>query len=330
MKQPTLEDVRKASERIYQYVRQTPLVPAERLAELSGAKAVACKLEMLQPTGSFKVRGAANSIMALSDEQRARGIITFSTGNHGLAVSYIAGKMGVLARVCLSKRVPAYRSEAIRALGGTPEIWGESQDEAEARYHDLMRRDGQIPIVPFDDPRVIAGQGTIGLELTEQSADADTILVPLSGGGLLAGIAMAVKSLRPEARIVSISIKRSPVMLRSLQAGCPVELPEQDTLADSLLGGVGQDNRYTMPLVERFVDEHVVVGENDLKEGMYYAFRELGVVAEGAAAAPLGAILSGKVDVRNRSVVTIVTGCNVEVSRYLSVISEKEREHETR
>ena len=259
-----------------------------------------------------------------------KGVITFSTGNHGLAVSYIAGKMGVRARVCLSKRVPAYRSEAIRALGGTPEIWGESQDEAEAHYHDLMRRDGQIPIVPFDDPRVIAGQGTIGLELTAQRADVDTILVPLSGGGLLAGIAMAVKSLRPQARIVGISIERSPVMLRSLQAGCPVELPEQDTLADSLLGGIGKENRYTLPMVERYVDEHVVVGEDDLREGMYHAFRELGVVAEGAAAAPLGAILSGKVDVRGRSVVTIVTGCNVEVSRYLTVISEKEREHETR
>jgi threonine dehydratase len=325
---PGIEQVRAAAQRIAPHVVRTPVIGSPDAAAASQAVSVDFKLEMLQPTGSFKVRGAANRIFSLTEEQRNRGVITFSTGNHGRAVSYMAARAGVSAVVCLSRRVPAYRVAAVEALGARAEVWGNSQDEAEKRYAELTEQHGYIPIVPFDDPFVIAGQGTIALEILEQAPETDVLLVPLSGGGLLSGIALAAKSLNPGIRVVGVSLDTSPVMLESLKAGRPVEMEESATLADSLLGGIGQDNTYTLPLVRDYVDEHVTVGEDELRSAMHFVFTRHGLVIEGAAAAALGALLSGRVDVRGSRVVMPFTGRNVEVERYLNVIAEEEKRHE--
>lgn len=316
---PTISDVWSAAGRIYPVVSHTPLIASSPIETAT----VHLKLELLQPTGSFKVRGAANTILSLTEEEKERGVITFSTGNHGRAVSYVAHQVGVKAVVCLSQRVPSYRVAAIKALGGTPVVHGSSQDEAEDHYAELKKEKGYVPVVPFDDPRVIAGQGTIAMEMLQQRPEVDTLLVPLSGGGLLAGIAMTAKTLKPTIRVVGISIERSPAMLESLKQGRPAEIPEQDTLADSLLGGIGRENHYTMELVKQFVDEHVVVTEDDIEVGMRYLFNEHGIVAEGAAAVGIGAILSGKVDVTGCDVITPLTGRNVDTERYLSVIQRE-------
>lgn len=322
---PGLPEVKEAAERIAPFVLRTPLILSEDGAEAAGAASVGLKLEMMQPTGSFKVRGAANRIFSLTDEEKKRGVITFSTGNHGKAVSYMAQKAGVKAVVCLSKRVPAYRVEAIRALGAAPEVYGDSQDEAEERYYELMKAEGYLPVVPFDDPFVVAGQGTIALEILEQAPETDMILVPLSGGGILSGIAMTAKALNPKIKVVGVSIENSPVMLRCVKAGKPVELPETDSLADSLLGGIGKVNDITLPMVRDFVDEHIIVNEADLKRGMHFAFSHHGLVIEGASASSLGAILNKKIDVTGKHVVFPITGRNVDVSQYLSVIAEEEK-----
>ena len=321
---PTIADVQTAAERIYSVVSETPIVESPQVARLSGAKSVGLKLELLQPTGSFKVRGAANTILSLSDEEKARGVVTFSTGNHGRAVSYVAHHVGIKAVVCLSERVPSYRVEAIEELGGTPVVHGASQDEAEDHYAMLKEEQGLVPVVPFDDPRVVAGQGTISLEIIRQNPAVDTLLVPLSGGGLLAGMAMAIKSLKPSVRVIGISIVRSPALLESLRIGRPAEIEEKDTLADSLLGGIGRENHYTMELVKRYVDEHVLVDEQDIEEGMRYLFHDHGLVAEGAASVGLAAILTGKVDVRGCTVVMPLTGRNVDMTKFLSVIHKGE------
>lgn len=321
---PTIADVWSAAGRVYPVVSETPIVESPQVATLAEASSVGLKLELLQPTGSFKVRGATNTILSLSDAQRARGVITFSTGNHGRAVSYVANQVGVKAVVCLSKRVPAYRVEAIRDLGGTPVVFGASQDEAEDHYRELKEQEGYIPVVPFDDPLVIAGQGTIALELLRQRPQTDTLLIPLSGGGLLAGIAMTAKSLDPSIRVVGISIDRSPAMLESIKLGKPADIEEKDTLADSLLGGIGRENHYTMELVKRYVDEHVVVTEEDVERGMRFIFVNHGIVAEGAASVGIGAILSGKVDVKGSNVVMPLTGRNVDKRTYLSVLEKGE------
>jgi threonine dehydratase len=330
LRMPGMQEVRAAAERIRPYVMRTPLVSSEPAADISGAATIQMKLEMLQPTGSFKVRGAANRIFSLTEEEKKRGVITFSTGNHGRAVSYMAGKAGVRAVVCLSKRVPEYRGAAIRSLGAETEIWGDSQDAAEERYFKLMETHGYVPVVPFDDPYVIAGQGTIALEILEQAPGTEVLLVPLSGGGLLAGMAIAARNINPSIRVIGVSIDNSPVMLKSLEAGHPVELEESDTLADSLLGGIGKHNRYTLPLVRDFVDDHVVVTEDDLKQAVYFAFVNHGLIIEGASAAALGAVLSGKADVAGKQAALPITGRNVDVHRYLNVIAEEEKRNGAR
>lgn len=321
--QPTLHDVYRAHARIKPLIFETPLLASAELAEKTGAQTVHLKLECLQNTGAFKVRGAANKILSLSDDERQKGVITFSTGNHGKAVAYVAGRTGVKAVVCLSEHVASYRADMIRNLGAEISIKGDSQDEAEKNYHQLTASRGLIPVVPFDDPMVIAGQGTIALEILAALPDTDVLLVQLSGGGLLSGIAMAAKSINPDIHVVGISLQRSPAMLESLKAGIPVQVEEKNSIADSLLGGIGYDNRYTLPLVEKYTDEHILVSEEEIKAGMYYLFEAHRTIAEGAAAVGVGAMLGGRIDVAGKRVVTVVTGGTVESAAYLTIIQER-------
>ncbi|MFP3959374.1 MAG: threonine/serine dehydratase [Spirochaetaceae bacterium] len=318
----SLADVLEAAKRIAPVVRRTPLAESGALADSSGARTVRLKLESLQNTGAFKVRGAANRILSLGEEERRRGVITFSTGNHGKAVAYVAGQTGIPAIVCVSEHVAAYRVEQIRRLGAEVVVKGRSQDEAEIEYERLRSERGMTPVVPFDDPYVVAGQATIALEMLTEEPTLDTFVVPLSGGGLLAGVALAAKLLEPTARVVGVSIARSPAMLESLKAGRPVEVEENDTLADSLLGGIGAENRFTLPLVREYVDEHVVVDEADIARGMYYTFTEHSLVAEGAAVVGIAAVLSEKIDVNGRHVGIVVSGSSVDPARYVRVIQD--------
>lgn len=311
-----------AAARVKGMVRHTPLAPADPLADEVGATAVHLKLESLQNTGAFKVRGASNRILSLTEEERRRGVITFSTGNHGKAVAYVAGRTGIPAVVCVSAHVPGYRVEKIRRLGAEVVVKGDSQDEAEDEYNRILAERGMVPVVPFDDPFVVAGQATIGLEMLTDAPDLDTILVPLSGGGLLAGVAVAAKLIKPALRVVGVSIERSPAMLRSLEAGKPVAVKERDTLADSLLGGIGLDNRYTLPLIRHYVDEHVVVDEPEIERAMFYAVHHHSLVVEGGAAVGIAALQSGKVRAEGKRVGIVVSGSSVELSRYVGVIQK--------
>ncbi|MDX1636225.1 MAG: pyridoxal-phosphate dependent enzyme, partial [Marinobacter sp.] len=215
---PTFQDIYRARRTIASLVRQTPLLPSLGLRQRLGVPAY-LKAETLQETGSFKVRGAANKILNLDREAQRRGVVTASTGNHGRAVAYVAGQMGIPAVVCLSERVPADKVDALRRLGAELVIEGEGQDEAVARAEQLRDTRGLSLVHPFDDPLVIAGQGTIGLELLEILPEPDTVLVPLSGGGLIAGIALALKSVSPDTHVIGVSMEGSPVMYHSLEAG---------------------------------------------------------------------------------------------------------------
>ena len=328
MKQfPDISDVWAASKNISSLVSRTPVLQSPELEEVSQAKSVHLKLDLLQPTGSFKVRGAVNKVLSLSQEQKRRGVITFSTGNHGRAVAYAAKQAGVRAVVCLSKRVPAYRAEAVRELGGEVEIYGNSQDEAEQRYFEILEQEKLVPIAPFDDPHIIAGQGTSALEILQQVQNIDVLLVPLSGGGLLSGMAMTVKSLNPSVKVIGISARNTPVMLESLRAGHAVVLEEKETIADSLSGGIGKNNQYTFRMVRDFADDHIVVDEQDISRGMHWCFSRHGLAAEGAAAVGIGAVLSRKADIRGRHAVIQITGRNVEISKYVSVLIEEGKQH---
>jgi len=320
---PTLHDVYAAHARVRPLIRETDLIDAADLAAECKAGRVNLKLECLQITGAFKIRGAANKILSLSGAEKQRGVITFSTGNHGKAVAHVAGRTGIHAVVCLSEHVAPYRAELIQALGAEVVLKGRSQDEAEAHYHELQSARGLVPVVPFDDPWIIAGQGTIALEILARMPETDILLVPLSGGGLLAGMAMAAKSIHPGIHVVGLSLERSPAMLESLKAGKPVAVEEKDSIADSLLGGIGVENRYTLPLVEKFVDEHLMITEDEIQDGMAYIFEKHRLIIEGAAAVGVGALLHRKIDVSGKAVAAVLSGSSIETRQYLDILQSR-------
>jgi threonine dehydratase len=306
-----LQTVFQARKRLAAYARKTPLVHSVELSEGLG-RSVHLKLENLQVTGSFKLRGAANKLLSLTDAERERGVIAFSTGNHGRAVAFVAAQMGLRAVICMSHRVPDYRVAAMQALGGEVVCHGQSQDEAYQKALALERDEGLTMVKPFDDPFVIAGQGTIALEILEELPDIDTLLVPLSGGGLLAGIAVAAKAIAPNLRLVGIGLDVSCPMHASLQAGRPIEIEEKDSLGDALLGGIGLDNCFTFPLVRDLVDEVVLVTEDDIADGLFYAFDTLRLVVEGAGVVGLSALLAERLATPGERIAVVISGGNVD------------------
>lgn len=238
----SLKAIQDARHRIAGHVRTTPLIPSSTLSELCGVP-IGLKLEHHQITGSFKLRGATNAILSLTDTERARGVVAASTGNHGRALSHAARAIGSRATICMSRLVPKNKVSQIRRLGADVRIAGKSQDEAQEEVERLVADDGLIMLPPFDHPDVVAGQATLGLEIVD--AMDDTVLVPLSGGGLAAGVAAAVKARRPRAKVIGISMERGAAMKVSLDAGRPVQVEEYPSLADSLGGGIGLDNKLT-------------------------------------------------------------------------------------
>ncbi|MBB6180327.1 threonine dehydratase [Rhizobium flavum] len=316
-------DVERAASRIAGGVVRTPLVPSPTLSERAG-QAVHLKLETRQPIGAFKLRGAINAILSLEDAARRRGLVTASTGNHGRAVAYAARELGVSATICMSSLVPANKVEAIRSLGADIRIVGVSQDDAQDEVERLVQTLRLTPIPPFDDVNVVAGQGTIGLELVEDLPDLATVLVPLSGGGLAGGIAVAVKALKPQARIIGISMERGAAMHAAIAAGKPVAVREEETLADSLGGGIGLSNRVTFALCRDLLDGIVLLTEDEIAAGIRHAAREEDEVVEGAGAVGIAAILADKVQLLGPTAV-IVSGGNIDPEIHRNLIGRSTR-----
>jgi threonine dehydratase len=297
---------------------RTPLIGSPELTEQTGAS-VYLKLENVQRTGAFKIRGAANKLQSLTEGERERGVITVSSGNHGRAVAYVARQLGVQAVVCMSTRVPPTKVAGIRRLGAEVVLRGESYDEAERAALRLQEERGLTMIPPFDDPHIIAGQGTIGLEILEDMPGVDTVVVPLSGGGLLSGIALVLKSADASICTVGVSMARAPVMYHSLRAGHPIEMEEEETVADALAGGIGLENRYTFRMIRQLVDETLLVTEEEIAHAMAFALYRHHVVVEGGGAVALAALLKGKVTGLGKCVVIVLSGGNVEIPLLLEI-----------
>ena len=298
-------DITAARRRITDHIVRTPLVPSAPLSREAGVRML-LKLESVQPSGSFKLRGAASRILSLDDP--GAGVVTASTGNHGRAVAHVARELDVPATVCVSEHVPEGKRAALTDLGCDLRIAGDSQADALREARALAEQVGLTLVHPFQDPEVIAGQGTIGLELLEDEQGLEAVVVPVSGGGLVSGIAVALKAARPDVRVVGVSMERGATMAESLHAGHPVELPEERSLADSLQGGVGQA---TFELVRELVDDLVLVDEQTIWDGMRFAFDEHRLVLEGAGAVGIGAVLTGQVDSTGPTAV-VCTGANAE------------------
>lgn len=318
-----LEVIEAARDRLKSLVVKTPLTRSEHLSELTETS-VYLKLENRQTTGSFKLRGATNAVLSLSSDDRRRGLVTASTGNHGRAVAHAASEQGLIATVCLSSLVPRNKVDAIRNLGADVRIVGKSQDDAMDEVARLAREEGMNVIPPFDDPRIIAGQGTVGLELLDDQPDIETVVIPLSGGGLAAGIAAAVKARRPHCCIIGVSMSRGAAMDASLKAGRPVNVEELKTLADSLGGGIGLDNHWTFKMCRSLLDEVVLLGEEEIAAGIRHAATREGEVVEGAAAVGIGALLSGKIKPTGPTAI-VISGGNIDSEQHRAIVEDRYR-----
>lgn len=320
-----MRDIYLAKQRIAPIVLRTSLVSSPMLEDHVGTF-VYLKLEGLQETGSFKIRGAANKMLNLTEEEKTRGVIAVSTGNHGRAVSYVAKTLGIQAVICLSEGVPRNKIDALKRLGAEIVMHGKTYDDATEHAFGLQKKRGLTMIHPFDDPFVIAGQGTIGLELLEDLPEIDTAIVPLSGGGLISGIALALKSAIPAIRVIGVTMDRAPVMYHSLRAGKLIEMEEEETIADALVGGLGPVNHYTFRMCQDYVDEAVLVSEEEIAEAMAFCLEQHRLVVEGGGAVGIAALLHRRVGELGRNVVVVLSGSNVGLSLLLEV-AQKRRDY---
>lgn len=319
----SLQDIFAADRAIRPYIRHTPLMPSASLSALCGGE-VRLKLDFLQDTGAFKLRGATNRILALSAEERARGVIAVSTGNHGRAVASAAARLGIRAVIVMSALVPQVKVDGVRQFGAEVRIAGGSQDEAEAEADALIASEGLVSVPPFDDPHIIAGQGTLGLELLRDWPDLETVLVPLSGGGLLAGVARVLKSANPDIRVVGVSLGSGGAMADSLEAGHPVEVEEPQTLADSLGGGIGLNNRHSFEMVRSLVDCVVRIDEDEIARAMAHMFWHDRLVVEGAGAVAAATLIAGKLPFSIPSghrIAGLSCGNMVDMHRFADIVS---------
>ena len=314
--------IERAREAIAGIADVTPVLHSTPLARATGAD-VHLKLENLQVTGSFKVRGAANKMLSLSPQEKERGVVTCSSGNHGRAVAYVGELLGIPTTVCVPEWVDPTKLEAIRRHGAETILHGETYDEAEERSLQIKEERTLAYVHPFDDPDVIAGQGTIGLELKESLPTLDTVVVPLSGGGLIAGIAAALKAHEPAIRTIGVLAANAPVMYESLNAGRPIAYPEEETIANALAGGIGLDNRFSFHAVRDLVDEFVLVPEEDIREAMAFAAIEHKLVVEGGGAVGIAALLTAKMPQPGRNIAVVVSGGNVDLQLLLQVVSSE-------
>ncbi len=313
----TIQTIEEASERIRGAVFTSPFMRSETFSRLTGNE-IFLKLENHQMTGAFKERGALNKILLLGPEERRRGVITASAGNHGQAVAYHAAKRGIAAQICMPLTTPLVKVSATRGYGAEVVLYGANYDEAceealrRAREHDLTF------IHPFDDDAVIAGQGTLGIEMLEQIGDLDTVLVPVGGGGLVGGVACAVKAKRPRIRVVGVQASRLPSMKAAVDRNGQVTLPPNKTIADGI--AVRCAGTRTLPLVRQYVDEIVTVDEEEIANAILLLLEKEKTLAEGAGAVPLAAVLNRKIPDRGKKLGVLVSGGNIDVTLLSRII----------
>ncbi len=309
----TREDFEQARARLAGHVHHTPLLTSRSLNEATGFD-VRLKAELFQRGGSYKVRGPTNLIGLLTADERARGVICSSAGNHSQGVAIAARQHGVKAVVCMAENATPSKIAATKGYGAEVVLHGSIWDEADEKALELMEERGLTYIHPFDDPRLIAGQGTVGLEIMEDFPETEVIVVPIGGGGLISGTSMAAKSVNPEVRIIGVESSGAPAMKRSVEAGHRVTLEEVDSVIDGLR--VRQVGENTRSVCARFVDTIVTLPDEQIFEAVIWLMSRMKLVAEGAAAAPIAALLGGLIEADpGTKVVAVLSGGNLDVEQ---------------
>ena len=314
----SFEDIKKAQKKISNYIYKTPQVDSIPLSAVN--QKVSLKLESMQITGSFKLRGAINKLLSLNEEQKNRGVIAVSTGNHGKGVAYAAKQLGIKSKIFMSELVPTHRRNAIQSLGADIEIVGTNSDEADHHAREYAIKNNVALVHPFDDLEIIAGQGTIGLEMLEAMPNLDTVIVPTSGGGLIGGIAIAIKEKKPDTNIIAVSMKRGPSMYESLKAGKPVDVVEEETLADCLGGSIGLENKYTFKIVQNTIDDFVIIDEDKIAEGIKFNFEHHKLITEGAAATSIMVVKDQLSKHLGNNIICLICGGNIDAKLFSKII----------
>lgn len=313
----TLADVVAARERLRDSIYYSPCPHSQMLSALTGQQ-VYLKLENLQMTGSFKERGALNRIAMLTPEQASRGVIAASAGNHAQGVAYHATKRGIRALIVMPQTTPLVKVTATRDFGAEVLLHGANYDEAFAEAMRLCAEQDLTFIHPFNDPLVMAGQGTIGLELLEQVSRLEAVVVPVGGGGLIAGIACAIKESRPEIRIIGVQTERLPSMAAAVEAHNPVTVDPATTIADGI--AVRRAGTLTLPVVAQYVDEIVTVDEDEIASAILMLLEREKTLAEGAGAAGLAALLQYRTPLQSAHTAVLVAGGNIDVTLLSRII----------
>jgi threonine dehydratase len=317
----SVDDVQRARERIAGRLHRTPLLPSRTLSEAAGAE-VHLKAELFQRTGSFKPRGVLNKLATLSDEEKARGVISISAGNHAQALAYASGVEGIDALVVMWQTASPMKIGAARGYGATIDTEAPDIPSAFERLEQLIDETGRTLVHPYDDPLVMAGQGTVGLEMLEDLPEADVVLVPVGGGGLVSGIATAVKGLRPDARVVAVEPERSRALYESLRAGEPVTV-EAMSIADGLNGPYAGGN--CVRVCTDLGIESVLVTEDALEEAFRFLYSRMKLACEVAGAATTAALLSGRVELEpGQKVAAVVSGGNVAAKTAAAILARDE------
>ena len=304
---------REAHRHVAAHAHRTPLLTSRSLSDATGFE-VLLKAEALQRTGSYKIRGPLNKFAHLSDEEKRAGVICSSAGNHAQGVALAAALHGMRAVVVMAENATPAKIEATRAYGAEIVLHGTIWDEANERALELVESEGLTYIHPFDDLELIAGQGTLGLEIYDDLPDVHTVVVPIGGGGLISGVASALKSLNPEIRVVGVESSGAPAMQRSVAEGRLIELEEVHCSIDGLK--VKRVGEHTFDIVSRMVDDIVALPDGRIFEALLWTLARTKIVVEGAAAAPVAALLNGLVDApRGRKVVAVLSGGNIDLDQ---------------
>jgi threonine dehydratase len=323
MPKVTLKSIMDARKAIAPFVKATALVRSSFLSDLCGGE-VFLKLENQQVTGSFKPRGVFNKLLHLAADERARGVVTASAGNHGQAVAYAAKQLGFSATIVLPAGMPHVKVEGIKKYGAEVVTYGSFFDEAEQKAKELAKSSGRIFISAYNDELVVAGHGTLGLEIVETLPGVQTIIVPVGGGGLIAGVAAAAKAVKPTLRVFGVQSEASPVMHDSLRAGKIVDLqnPHAQTIAEGLFGGLEKD-AITFDIVKDCVDDVLVVREESIRQAIRLLWDRDQQVVEGSGASCVALMLENMGLVEGQIVVAIVTGGNIDDSLFRSIVAQE-------
>ena len=317
------EDVMRASKNIELFVNLTPLTQSKFLSELCKGN-VFLKWENQQLTGSFKIRGVINKLLSLTPEEKAKGVMTASAGNHGQGVAYGAQKLGFHAEIVVPTSTPKVKVEGIRQCGASLLLYGDTYSEAEKKAKELAVKEGHLYISPYNDERIVAGHGTIGLEILNDLPTVDVVIVPVGGGGLIGGISVAVKNQKPTTRVIGIQSTASPVMYESLKAGKIVAAHrhERYTIAEGLAGAV-EEGSITFGIAQKYVDEVTLVREEWIRQAVYLLWKNEKQVVEGSGAAGVGWLMENKNRFAGKTVAIVITGGNIDQTLFDAILAEE-------